>query len=341
MRFSKVFILSVFFVFISSITFAGVDSYIKIVSPRDGYDIYAYNDGINEIKETFTGEVSSDCVSIRVLWSPDSYKTIEEYLVRGGKKNPGEASSFDDFVLKQYKSGSTSFVYNVSGKFENLAYGSNYYKFVATFKDGAVKICDFMCYVHNGGMAEKAKPVIYLYPEKTQKINVKVEPAGGVTESIPPYDKKKGWTVSATPESELTDLLGAKAAAYPYLFWESKDNGTEIDMSEGFVVESKKLQSFFEEKLALLGLNKKEIADFTEYWVPVLQGKKYVFITFYSQKRIDEEAPLTVSPEPDTVIRVYFDHKKLDKKINVKPQVLTSPERKGFTVVEWGGKRYK
>ena len=93
--------------------------------------------------------------------------------------------------------------------------------------------------------------------------------------------------------------------------------------------------------LSFFGLNKKESADFTEYWVPELSGKKYVFITFYSQKRIDEEAPLTVSPKPDTVIRVYFDHKKLDKKINVKPQTLTSTERKGFTVVEWGGKRYK
>ena len=339
MRFYKGLILSFLFAFAGSAAFAGYDSYIKIVSPSNETDFYAYNDGINDLKETFNGEVSSDCVSIRVLWSPVSYKAIEEYLVRGGKKNPGDTNSIDDFVLKQYQSGSTTFIYNVSGRFENLAYGSNYYKFVATFKDGAIKICDFMCYVHNGGMAERAKPVIYLYPQKTQKINVKVEPAGGVTESIPPYNK--GWTVSATPESEITDLLGDKNKSYPYLFWESNDGSDDIDMTEGFVVESKKLQSFFEEKLALLGLNKKEIADFTEYWVPELSGKKYVFITFYSQKRIDEEAPLTVSPKPDTVIRVYFDHKKLDKKINVKPQTLTSTERKGFTVVEWGGKRYK
>jgi len=339
MRFYKGLILSFLFAFAGSTAFAGYDSYIKIVSPGNESDFYAYNDGLNDLKETFNGEVSSDCVSIRVLWSPVSYKAIEEYLVRGGKKNPGDTNPIDDFVLKQYQSGSTTFIYNVSGRFENLAYGSNYYKFVATFKDGAIKICDFMCYVHNGGMAERAKPVIYLYPQKTQKINVKVEPAGGVTESIPPYNK--GWTVSATPESEITDLLGDKNKSYPYLFWESNDGSDDIDMTEGFVVESKKLQSFFEEKLALLGLNKKEIADFTEYWVPELSGKKYVFITFYSQKRIDEEAPLTVSPKPDTVIRVYFDHKKLDKKINVKPQTLTSPERKGFTVVEWGGKRYK
>lgn len=339
MKFLKASLLSFLFVLIGATVFASPDSYIKIVTPEDGYDMYVYNDGIDEFKYTFNGEVSSDCVSIRVLWSRISLKHLEEYLVRGGKKNPGDSTFIDDFVLKQYVSGSTSFVYNVSGKFENLAYGSNFYKFVATYRDGATKICDFICYVHNGGMAERAKPVIYLYPEKTQEINVKVEPAGGVTESIPDYND--GWTVSATPESKITDLRGDKSKTYPYLFWESKDNGAEIDMSEGFVVETKKLQSFFEEKLALLGLNKNEISDFTEYWVPELQGKKYVFITFYSQKRIDEEAPLTVSPKPDTVIRVYFDHKKLDKKIKVKPQELSATERKGFTVVEWGGKRYK
>ena len=174
MRFYKGIILLFLFAFAGSTAFAGYDSYIKIVSPGNESDFYAYNDGLNDLKETFNGEVSSDCVSIRVLWSPVSYKAIEEYLVRGGKKNPGDTNPIDDFVLKQYQSGSTTFIYNVSGRFENLAYGSNYYKFVATFKDGAIKICDFMCYVHNGGMAERAKPVIYLYPQKTQKINVKV-----------------------------------------------------------------------------------------------------------------------------------------------------------------------
>lgn len=339
-RISAILILSLLF---CGAVFAMEDDYqlVTITNYSNGDTEYSYNDSLKSSKYTFEGEISrDDCQKVRVLWSPDGFKAIERYLITG-KTNAGD-KPVDDFYLKQYKAGSKTFAYNVSGAFDNLVYGSNYYKFIAYFKDGSVDYYDFTFYVYNGGAAERAKPVIYLYPKKPQKVRVKVEPKGGVTESIPDYDK--GWTVFATSESELTDL-NPKAArgteTYPYLYWESKDNGEEIDMSEGFVVETKKLKSFFEEKLKILGLNDKEIADFVEYWIPELQGKKYVFITFHSQEKINKDAPLTISPKPDSVIRVYFDHKKLDKKISVKEQTLTTPERKGFTVVEWGGRRYK
>ena len=336
----KILLVLSFLVLICSHAFAGENSNIYITNYDSGDSVYSYNDSINSTKYVLEGYVSSDCTKIRILWSPDSFEAIERYFVLG-KTSTGD-SKIDDFVLKQYKPGATGFVYNVSGSYDNLVYGSNYYKIIGYFKDGSIRIYNFQFMVYNGGMAERAKPVIYLYPKKGQKVKVKVEPKGGVTESIPDYDK--GWTVFATPDSELTDL-NPKAArgteTYPYLYWESKDNGEEIDMSEGFVVETKKLKSFFEEKLKILGLNDKEIADFVEYWIPELQGKKYVFITFHSQEKIDKEAPLTISPKPDSVIRVYFDHKKLDKKITVKEQQLTTPKRTGFTVVEWGGRRYK
>ena len=37
------------------------------------------------------------------------------------------------------------------------------------------------------------------------------------------------------------------------------------------------------------------------------------------------------------MIRVFLTIKKLDAPINVKEQKLVSVERKGYTVVEWGG----
>lgn len=310
------------------------DSFIRLTSHSSQEETYVYNtDNLNSTKYTFSGEVSANCVSVRVIWVPKDSKELNKYLINP-KTYKGKV---DDFVLKQYVKGSGNFAYNVSGKFDNLQFGSNYYRFIANFEDGTVDYTDLSFYVYQGGMAEKAKPVIYLYPTKTQKIKVTVKPEGGVTESIPEY--KKGWTVQATPEGVITDTKTKQE--YPYLFWESKDNGKEIDLSKGFVVETKNLQKFFDEKLKILGLNEKEIADFTEYWIPELQGSKYIFITFYSQERIDEEAPLTVSPKPDSVIRVYFDHKKLDKKITVEEQILTPAQRTGFAVVEWGGKRYK
>ncbi|MBQ4551201.1 MAG: hypothetical protein IJA49_08935 [Oscillospiraceae bacterium] len=50
-----------------------------------------------------------------------------------------------------------------------------------------------------------------------------------------------------------------------------------------------------------------------------------------------ESAKLTVSPTPDTVIRVFMTWKPLGAPVEIDPQELDAPERSGFTVVEWGG----
>jgi len=48
--------------------------------------------------------------------------------------------------------------------------------------------------------------------------------------------------------------------------------------------------------------------------------------------------PLEVAPVPDTIIRINMQWKKIDEYIEVKEQKLEEIlERKGFTVVEWGG----
>ena len=47
--------------------------------------------------------------------------------------------------------------------------------------------------------------------------------------------------------------------------------------------------------------------------------------------------PLELSVEPDTLIRVLMQYKPLDKYMEVKEQELVTPDRNGFTVVEWGG----
>ena len=47
--------------------------------------------------------------------------------------------------------------------------------------------------------------------------------------------------------------------------------------------------------------------------------------------------PLIISPDADTVIRVYMLFKGLNAPLKVTEQELSSVVRKGFTVVEWGG----
>jgi len=314
--------------------FAASSSFIKITSHDDGDYLYVYEDSLNNEKIAIKGSVSSDCEAVRVIWSGSSQDAITDYIL-----SKTRTVGIDDFTLKQYKAGSTTFEYNVGGKLDNLQWGSNYYLFIAKLKDGTYKTCRLTIYVHQGGMAEKGKPVIYLYPTKKTNVSVKVEPKGGVTVSIPEY--KNGWKVTALPDGTITDKKTKEN--YPYLFWESNDYTQTTDTSEGFVVETAKLEEFFNEKLEILGLNKKEIADFNEFWIAEInkETKPYTFITFYSSQKINEEAPLTISPKPDSIIRVYFEHIGLDAPIETKEQQLTPAARSGFAVVEWGGKKFK
>ena len=53
-----------------------------------------------------------------------------------------------------------------------------------------------------------------------------------------------------------------------------------------------------------------------------------------------EQAQLNNSPTPETIIRIAMVTQGLDEEITFPLQDLTSlkKERKGFTVVEWGGR---
>lgn len=183
--------------------------------------------------------------------------------------------------------------------------------------------------------AECGKPVIYLYPEEEKAIKVKVTPDQGLTISDPEYNG--GWDVISDTQSNITNKVDGKV--YPYLFWEGV-SGVEYETPKmGFIVESNNLDSFLDDKLSQLGLINKEIDDFKEFWIPEMkkENKPYYFVTFLSQDFIDKLAPLEVDPRPDTVIRVMMDYHGLDQYEKVSEFQIKTPERKGFTVVEWGG----
>lgn len=241
----------------------------------------------------------------------------------------------DVYTLQDFTPGDDSFIYRAKIEWNNLQFGTNEYVFKATFDDGSSKTTTRKIYFISGG-AEMGKPVIYLYPQKTQEVYVNVRPTDGISISEPEIDD--GWNVIATPESKIYNLADGKV--YPYLFWEGFA-ANFVTPKEGFVVASREVAKFFDRKLAVLGLNKKEIADFKEFWVPILSEKSYYFITFISQSDFDGYAPLTVNPKPDSTIRVFFDYKGLDRKVSVREQKLSTPERKGFTLVEWGGRLYR
>ena len=180
---------------------------------------------------------------------------------------------------------------------------------------------------------EIEKPVIYLYPTQKQTIEVQLNYNGALTHTYPKYPTD-GWQVIAEPNGTLWDKNGME---YYALFWEGKPH-KQIIPKDGFVIAGKETAAFLEEKLAYLGLNRKEANEFIMYWLPRMEENNYNFIHF-SGKQYEEQAALIINPKPETIIRVMMLTQALEYKINIPLQDLNSlkNKRKGYTVVEWGG----
>lgn len=174
------------------------------------------------------------------------------------------------------------------------------------------------------------KPVIYLYPEVETDITVKLIPDGKLTCTYPTYNSS--WRVTAAPDGTLSD---AKGQTYNYLYWEGETNA-QWDMTEGFCVKGEDTAAFLEEALAKLGLNRREANEFIVYWLPLMEQNPCNIISFQTDVYTDA-ARLEIDPAPDTLIRVFMAWKAADTFVELPEQKLTTPERTGFTVVEWGG----
>lgn len=160
-----------------------------------------------------------------------------------------------------------------------------------------------------------AKPVIYLYPKQIGNVSVTLDWEKKSLMSIPSYGN--GWNVTATPEGKITTA----EKQYSYLFWE--DSISYPKPTSGFIVEQAELSSFLDTRLSFLGLNPQEIADFKGYWLPVMQGSSYYRISFLTSEQMQRFAPITITPKPDTLQRVFMDWSGLDAPISIPKQQLT------------------
>ncbi|MBD3638345.1 MAG: hypothetical protein HUJ25_13420 [Crocinitomicaceae bacterium] len=177
-----------------------------------------------------------------------------------------------------------------------------------------------------------AKPIIYLYPEKDQIVEVNLNFKGKLTHTYPKY--KDGWKVLAKPDGTLIDGEGKE---YYALYWEG-NNQKEFTVNEGFVVPGNQTAEFLEESLAILGLNRREANEFIVFWLPHLEDNPYNLIHFSSDE-YEAMAQMKIQPQPETIIRVMMVYQPLSEPIEIPVQDLNKlkKERKGFTVVEWGG----
>lgn len=177
------------------------------------------------------------------------------------------------------------------------------------------------------------KPVIYLYPEDITEVSVQLEYSGELTCSYPQY--QNGWNVTAYPDGKLINHSDKKE--YSYLFWEGVDQ-IQYDMRKGFVVKGEDTANFLREKLEYIGLTPSEYNEFIVYWLPKMQDNPYNLITFQGET-YTENAKLNITPEPDSILRVFMVYQPLENPILVEEPILQPMKRQGFAVVEWGGTR--
>lgn len=178
------------------------------------------------------------------------------------------------------------------------------------------------------------EPIIYLYPTSEADIVVTLGASIQVS-AAEPKTQDGSWRVKATPDGTIIDPSDGRR--YHRLYWE----GTSFPKPEpkvGDVVAAEELSGFFDDSLTRRGLIAREISEFKDYWLPRMKDSPFYLVRFYDEPHLRFYAPLSVSPAPDTLIRVLMDYKRLDKKIPVQPLPHpATPLRQGFTVVEWGG----
>ena len=175
------------------------------------------------------------------------------------------------------------------------------------------------------------KPIIYLYPTEKTDVSISLDLDGKLTCTYPEY--YNGWNVTAYPDGKVINKADGKE--YSYLYWEGETQA-KYDFSKGFVVKGEDTAEFLQEKLSYMGLTPKEYNEFIVYWLTQMQDNKYNLVTFQGEAYTDS-AKLNINPTPDSMLRIFMAYKPLAKSIEIEEQELETFQRKGFTVVEWGG----
>ncbi len=177
------------------------------------------------------------------------------------------------------------------------------------------------------------KPVIYLYNDSILNANVNLNFIGNLTFSYPQYNN--GWNVTVNTDGTIS----IDKKNYNYLFWEGETDLSSTDMSEGFMVGKNDVISFLEGKLTAMGFNAREQTDFITYWAPQMMNNEKCLVHFMFNNEYSNYALLTISPKPESILRMFMVWKPITGLYSVKlhEQHIPAISRKGFTVVEWGG----
>ncbi|MDO8583618.1 MAG: hypothetical protein Q7R83_00365 [bacterium] len=302
----------------------------KMSQPADSSVSITWKPGYESIKGANTGERGGcggllGCTEISTLSAND--------MIEAGKTADGDSIYVAADPSKSQEMKDVYQIWMVDGTKPSFAtFGKAHPNAVFYWKDALGRFAAYRSFDYQP-QAECGKPVIYLYPEKTTNVTVALPSFINVTVSEPLY--QNGWTVTAHPNGAL-DLNGK---TYESLYWE----GTGVSYAtpkDGFIVKDGNVASFFDKVLPKYGMNAKETADFKAFWVEKLTGAPYYRVSFLTDSW-SKAAPLSVTPAPQTSIRIFMDWTPLSAPVVMTEPTIVTPTRDGYTLVEWGGLLYK
>lgn len=178
------------------------------------------------------------------------------------------------------------------------------------------------------------KPVIYLYPQKSTYVTVTISTSGVMTKSIPTYSN--GWkNILANPNGSIL----YNKEIYHELFYETAVSNVKSPQ-DGIIIPKNQLNQTLDIILIKLGLRISERKEFLDYWMKPLNALPGNYILFSllestEKNRVDH---VEFIPTPDTFISFLAYFRPLYFPTAVKPlELQNTPQRLGFTAVEWGG----
>lgn len=166
----------------------------------------------------------------------------------------------------------------------------------------------------------QCEPYVYVYGEAP--VSITVEPATQVFVVDPPFDEAQTWHVAPRPD-------GVR------LLWEGVSRWLARP-SEGWVVRGPELERHLREVLTQAGLQGRELRDALRVMVPPHRSAPWVRVGWHGREAIDQAAPVSIRPRPDTVVRVLLELEALDAPEPLPPPTLRPIERGRTAVVEWG-----
>lgn len=212
----------------------------------------------------------------------------------------------------------------------------------------------------DGGDVPIKKPAIYLYADNLPTM-VKVRLDYFVlTKNTVPQKYLNTWKVIAHKDGHLTDLqpektncstlpttfgfeyaqTACRANNYPYIYWDGDKFTKKVPKKLlGWSVKKENIENFLNEKADELAMNKNEKTEFVRYWSDVISNYPATDfrIYFLQNEEVDNWIKLDVTPKPDSWNRIEVVFTPIQPNTKSTPYTLKKIQRKGLTMVEWGG----